>query len=71
MGIAKSMVFSYVKKYADLGFKKMWLTVNKGNENAIAAYLKLGFVRSGELLTDIGNGYVMDDYTMELNLTQS
>ena len=71
MGIAKSMVFSYVKKYADLGFKKMWLTVNKGNENAIAAYLKLGFVRSGELLTDIGNGYVMVDYTMELNLTQS
>ena len=70
MGIAKSMVFSYVKKYAGLGFSKMWLTVNKGNENAIQAYLKLGFVRSGSLVTDIGNGYIMDDYTMELDLTQ-
>ncbi|MDV0447600.1 hypothetical protein MsAg5_15090 [Methanosarcinaceae archaeon Ag5] len=40
-----------------------WLTVNKNN-NSVEAYKKLGFEISGELVTDIGSGFVMDDYVM-------
>lgn len=67
-GIAKAMIMHFADQYRKLGYTKMWLTVNKGNKNAIAAYLKLGFRKLGELVTDIGNGYIMDDDTMELDL---
>ena len=42
--------------------KELYLTVNKYNANSIAVYKKLGFEITEELVTDIGNGYVMDDY---------
>jgi len=40
------------------------LTVNKNNTGSINAYKKLGFVVTDSLVTDIGNGFVMDDYRM-------
>jgi hypothetical protein len=29
------------------------------------AYQKIGFIKTEELVIDIGNGYVMDDFRME------
>lgn len=46
--------------------KPIHLTVNKHNELAIQAYLKLGFTIEQSIVTDIGQGYVMDDYVMVL-----
>ncbi|MEG0504169.1 MAG: GNAT family N-acetyltransferase, partial [Raoultibacter sp.] len=43
----------------------MFLTVNKHNELALRAYKKLGFETVDAVETDIGNGFVMDDYIME------
>jgi len=40
------------------------LTVNKQNLNAYEKYLHLGFKVTDSVVTDIGNGYVMDDYIM-------
>ena len=40
------------------------LAVNKNNRNAIAAYRKYGFRSAGSAVTDIGGGFVMDDYIM-------
>lgn len=54
--------FEEIKK---LGFDKIQLTVNKYNKNTIEAYLKYGFKIINEAVTDIGNGFVMDDYIME------
>lgn len=48
----------------DKGLKMITLTVNKYNTNTIRAYEKLGFERYGEVVNDIGEGYVMDDYLM-------
>ena len=45
----------------------IWLTVNKHNPS-IDIYRKLGFVITEEIVTDIGNGFVMDDYVMEKQL---
>jgi GNAT superfamily N-acetyltransferase len=47
--------------------RKLWLTVNKHNP-ARHAYLRMGLVTTAEIVTDIGNGYVMDDYKMEWTL---
>ena len=47
------------------GWKNIWLTVNRHNTGSIAAYERLGFVKTREQVSDIGEGYVMDDYIME------
>lgn len=44
--------------------KKITLNVNKYNTNSILAYEKVGFVKVKSMVTEIGNGYIMDDYQM-------
>lgn len=44
--------------------KTIWLTVNKNNPS-ISIYEKLGFRKKADIVTDIGNGFVMDDFRME------
>ena len=55
--------FEKIKKIAD--GKPIRLTVNKYNTNTIKAYKKWGFKTIDAVVTDIGNGFVMDDYIME------
>ena len=43
----------------------IFLNVNKYN-NAIHFYTKLGFTKVKDEVINIGNGYVMDDYVMEV-----
>lgn len=47
---------------------RLWLQVNRGNAQAIAAYRKYGFRIVESRVFDIGNGFVMDDYLMEQRL---
>jgi ribosomal protein S18 acetylase RimI-like enzyme len=47
------------------GLDRVWLTVNRHNQQAIRAYRRWGFETVGELVQDIGDGFVMDDYRME------
>lgn len=44
------------------------LTVNKYNSGAVSAYKKIGFSVVDQAVTDIGNGFVMDDYIMRLDI---
>lgn len=44
---------------------KVSLTVNKNNSNSIRAYEKAGFLKRESIVTDIGAGFVMDDYKFE------
>jgi len=46
------------------GFHQVVLGVNKQNRPAIAAYQKNGFIIQESIVTQIGNGFVMDDYVM-------
>tara|TARA_B110000902_G_scaffold134295_2_gene155763 strand:+ start:2501 stop:3013 length:513 start_codon:yes stop_codon:yes gene_type:complete len=48
--------------------KRIRLTVNKYNDKSIAAYEKLGFIKKNEVVFDIGKGYFMDDFEMELTI---
>jgi GNAT superfamily N-acetyltransferase len=45
--------------------KAVVLGVNRFNEKAIKAYRRNGYAVRAELKTDIGQGYVMDDYILE------
>ncbi len=49
-------------------FNAIWLTVNRHNKNTIAWYEKKGFSKVREVKQDIGRGYFMDDYVMEMPL---
>ena len=48
-------------------YQSVYLTCNKHNANSLAVYEK-GFKKINEDVTDIGNGYVMDDYIYEYTL---
>lgn len=50
------------------GYKVLHLNVNRNNTAAIRAYERNGFRTIREAVTDIGSGYVMDDFVMELAL---
>ncbi len=62
--IGKIAMLFIEEKAKDYQLKKIRLTVNINNTNSIKAYEKLGFKNVGPLITDIGNGFVMDDYEM-------
>jgi diamine N-acetyltransferase len=67
-GLGGRMLRHVEEKTRALGRTRLYLTVNKGNTDTIAIYLKSGFVVREEAVFDIGNGYVMDDYVMEKRL---
>ena len=48
--------------------RRLILSVNKRNTQAIAAYRRNGFVIAESVVTDIGGGFVMDDYVMAKEL---
>ncbi len=47
------------------GLRKITLTVNKRNLPAHSAYERWGFQRTGEVVQEIGGGFLMDDYLYE------
>lgn len=49
----------------------IWLTVNRYNLDTIAIYKKMGFEVVRTQIVDIGEGYVMDDYVMELRVNSN
>jgi len=51
------------------GARRLILSVNKRNAKAIAAYQRNGFVIADSVVTDIGHGFVMDDFIMAKKLT--
>ncbi len=63
--IAKHTIQFIESKTSAFGLKSIRLYVNKYNTNSMLAYEKMGFVKINAMLTDIGNGFVMDDYEME------
>ena len=44
---------------------KIYLTVNKRNRHAIEVYKHFGFYEIDAVVTDIGCGFVMDDYILQ------
>lgn len=70
-GIGAAMVRFAVRRCAEWGAGELWLTVNRHNAGAIAFYQHRGFAITGPIVTDIGAGYIMDDYRMALGIDRS
>lgn len=67
-GLGQEVLREVADMAARLGKKAIYLTVNKANAPAIRAYEKFGFARTQSIQTDIGGGFVMDDYVYEYTL---
>lgn len=63
-GIATQFFTKLKNDYSDK-FRSFYLTVNVNNEKAILTYKKWGFKIIKTSVTDIGKGYIMDDFIME------
>lgn len=61
-GIASQMLERVFAEARAAGKKSVYLTVNKHNDRAVAVYKSTGFELIDSVVTDIGSGYVMDDF---------
>ena len=59
---ALQMLFDLAR---EKGLRSAYLTVNKYNDRAIRTYQANGFETIQSIVTDIGEGFVMDDFVME------
>lgn len=66
-GTGRTLVNKVIEEVKGQGGKTLILQVNKANP-AKTFYECLGFTIREEMVLDIGNGFVMDDYIMEKNL---
>lgn len=67
-GFASATIRFYEQLCRDRGLHAAYLTVNKHNELGIRAYVGKGFKTIESVVNDIGNGFVMDDYVMQLEV---
>lgn len=68
MGLFRRMIEYLVDMCRREGLGSIWLTVNKNNAAAIAAYSKSGYANVRSQVTDIGSGFVMDDYVFRYDI---
>lgn len=68
-GVATA-AFAFLEKLCfEKGLSAIYLTVNKYNRSSIDVYSHKGYHIIDSIVTNIGNGYVMDDYIMEKKLS--
>ena len=67
-GCARKLVEAASEHALANSLNRVILRVNKHNRVAIAAYERMGFANRGSIVSDIGSGFIMDDYLMELDL---
>lgn len=68
LGLGSALLAEVERLARTHGSSRLSLRVNRGNEPAIRAYEKNGFRLSHEVCSDIGGGFVMDDFVMVLDL---
>ena len=67
-GVGKSMMNAIAAYAAEHNAGRIWLTCNKHNSASLGIYEKLGFKAIDSIVTDIGGGFVMDDYVLEKDI---
>lgn len=59
-------VFRFLERLSqERGYSAIWLTCNRHNDNSLGVYRHLGFATIDTQETEIGGGFIMDDYIME------
>lgn len=70
MGMGRRLLGGMLSHVREQGGVEAWLTVNRKNRAAIEFYRRQGFMIVKELVTDIGRGFVMDDFVMTYTLEE-
>jgi len=68
-GLGSLLLLHVEREVRAAGGRRLMLSVNKRNAKAIAAYQRNGFIIAESVITEIGGGFVMDDYVMAKDLT--
>lgn len=68
IGVGRRLLEQMILHVREQGGVEVWLTVNRKNDHAIEFYRRQGFVVERELVTDIGRGFVMNDFVMTYTL---
>jgi len=63
-GLGRALLELAEQRGRALGCDELWLTVNWQNTGTIAFYERMGLHKTGRLVQDIGDGFVMDDWRM-------
>jgi D-tyrosyl-tRNA(Tyr) deacylase len=61
-GVGHWVLDELSRRCREAGAASVWLRVNKRNERAQKAYKAAGFAKERAVCTDIGGGFVMDDF---------
>lgn len=67
-GLGSRLLQHVEQEVRSSGAHRLTLSVNKRNGKAVAAYKRNGFAIAESVVTDIGGGFVMDDYIMAKEL---
>jgi len=67
-GLGSCLLQHVEREVRKFGARRLILSVNKRNARAITAYQRNEFVIVEPVVTDIGGGFVMDDYVMAKDL---
>lgn len=70
-GLGTALLDFTRQRARESGAESVWLTVNRGNLETIAWYKRKGFAVVDEKKMDIGSGFYMDDYIMELETARA
>jgi ribosomal protein S18 acetylase RimI-like enzyme len=69
-GLGKILLNRAVEIAKENNKKSIYLNVNKLNSDSIAFYKRNGFQKIDEGVFEIGNGFVMDDFILELDISR-
>ena len=69
-GLGRLLLDEICNRMRAAGAASVWLRVNKSNVRAQKAYRAAGFSKAEALCTDIGGGFVMDDFVFRRPLSQ-
>lgn len=67
-GIGSMALQHVIAAAKQANYRWLRLNVNKNNAAALRAYKRNGFYQADSVKVDIGGGYFMDDYVMEIEL---
>ncbi len=63
-GLGRAVLAFAERRCAETGHHTLWLTVNKRNTRSIGFYARMGFEQESAVVSDIGGGFVMDDFIL-------
>lgn len=67
-GVSSILLQEAITFARSLQLSSIYLTCNKYNENSLAVYRHKGFTTIDAIQSDIGQGFIMDDYVMQLDI---